>query len=335
MATKTISSTVSGGGAGGHSVSGNNTGDETAASIATLHHGAAAKTVLVDADEVTGGDSASAFSLIRTLWSDVWTYIKAKTDALYVTPTSANTLTNKTLDAEVYSVAATVTAGTNAQGQGALTKDFNVITTASSNPSGATLPTATAGRKIIVVNKGANPVNIYPASGGSIDALSANAAISLPVGCWIEFDASSTTQWYSSANAAITFSAWIPTITFGGAAVGMTYSYQDGWYFRIGNFAIILGTVTLSAKGSSTGAALVAGLPVTVATSSSSTFPCVLRTTAMTSGVNDQNTSAFPVGSTATVRLDKFVAAAQSPVQMTDVDFLATSSISITAIVRF
>jgi hypothetical protein len=109
-------------------------------------------------------------------------------------------LTTPSLSAETFSTSATVAAGTNAQGQGALTSDYNVITVAASNPSGVTLPTATTGRRIIVVNKGANPISIYPATGGTIDALAANAAITLPVAGYIEFNASSTTQWYSTAN---------------------------------------------------------------------------------------------------------------------------------------
>lgn len=53
------------------------------ATLATLLHAATAKTTLVDADEVNGTNSANSFSLIRTVWSDVWTYIKSKADAVY------------------------------------------------------------------------------------------------------------------------------------------------------------------------------------------------------------------------------------------------------------
>ena len=113
-----------------------------------------------------------------------------------------------TTPALTFSTSAAVTAGTNAQGQGALTTDYNVITTATANPSGVTLPTATVGRRIVIVNKGANPINVYPATGGFIDALAVNTSIQIPVGGEIIFDASSTTQWYSTAN--MTFSA--PTL---------------------------------------------------------------------------------------------------------------------------
>jgi len=102
------------------------------------------------------------------------------------------------LSAPTFSTSATVTAGTNAQGQGALTSDYNVITTTAANPSGVTLPTATTGRIVWVFNRGTNPVNVYPASGAAIDALGTNAAITLPVNAWLEFNAASTTLWYSS-----------------------------------------------------------------------------------------------------------------------------------------
>lgn len=133
---------------------------------------------------------------------------------------------SSSLDAETFSVTAAVTAGTNAQGQGALTKDFNVVTTAAANPSGITLPTATTGRRIYIVNRGANPVNVYPASGGTIDALAANASIQIPVNGLMFFNASSTTQWYSSSfttvsNAAVTsFSAGTTGLTPSTATTG-------------------------------------------------------------------------------------------------------------------
>lgn len=109
-------------------------------------------------------------------------------------------LTTPALSGETFSTSATVTAGTDAQGQGALTSDYSVITTAAANPSGATLPTATTGRRIVIVNKGANAVNIYPDTGASIDALGANTAVQIAVGGVMSFNASSTTQWYSSGN---------------------------------------------------------------------------------------------------------------------------------------
>lgn len=105
------------------------------------------------------------------------------------------------------STANAVTAGTNAQGQGALIDTINIVTTAANNPSGVTLPTpggATVGRITTIVNRGANPLAVYPASGGTIDTLAANAAFTLPVGGIATFRNSSTTQWWSSASESFT-----------------------------------------------------------------------------------------------------------------------------------
>jgi hypothetical protein len=117
-----------------------------------------------------------------------------------VVMSTSPTISTPALDGETFSTAAAVTAGTNAQGQGALTSDYNVITTAAASPSGVTLPTATIGRRIIIVNKGANVVNVYPATGGFIDAIAVNTSIAVAIGAVMEFNASSTTQWYSSYN---------------------------------------------------------------------------------------------------------------------------------------
>jgi hypothetical protein len=60
---------------------------------------------------------------------------------------------------------------------------------------------------------------------------------------------------------------WTPTITFGGASVGLTYSTRDCSYQKIGNRVRITGYIFLSNKGSSTGTAKLNGLPFTSANS--------------------------------------------------------------------
>lgn len=121
-----------------------------------------------------------------------------------------------------FSTSNTVTAGTNAQGQGALTSDLNVITTATANPSGVTLPTATQGRHVKIINKGANPINVYPATGAAIDGLAANASIQIPVGGELLFWASSTTQWYSGVNALQNVSIVTGTLAVANGGTGAT-----------------------------------------------------------------------------------------------------------------
>lgn len=57
---------------------------------------------------------------------------------------------------------------------------------------------------------------------------------------------------------------WTPDLTFGGGATGLTYSSRTGVYTKIGNLVFAALNIALSAKGSSTGVAIISGLPFTV-----------------------------------------------------------------------
>lgn len=135
---------------------------------------------------------------------------------------SAPILTTPLFSAETYSTNSSVSAAGTTQGTGtALTSDYNIVTTVAAS-AGVVLPTATIGRRIIVVNKGLNALSVYPASGATIDALSANAAISIPVAGWMEFNASTTTQWYSTSN--ITIASTSAVSSFSAGTTGLTPS---------------------------------------------------------------------------------------------------------------
>lgn len=56
---------------------------------------------------------------------------------------------------------------------------------------------------------------------------------------------------------------WTPSLLFGGGNTGMTYATQLGRYVKVGKMVYCMLYFILSAKGSSTGAATVSGLPFT------------------------------------------------------------------------
>lgn len=62
--------------------------------------------------------------------------------------------------------------------------------------------------------------------------------------------------------------SWSPGVSFGGAAVGVTYGGNNGGrYTRIGRLCVASFLLQLTSKGSSTGAALLTGLPFAALTS--------------------------------------------------------------------
>lgn len=95
------------------------------------------------------------------------------------------------------------------------------------------------------------------------DGVSGNPTITLPSTIYtnISFDSGTTTL---SSYATATFT---PTLAFGGASVGITYAVNGniGKYWKIGNVVYFNIIITLTSKGSSTGAATIQGLPFTSA----------------------------------------------------------------------
>ena len=116
-----------------------------------------------------------------------------------------------------------------------------------------------------------------------------------------------------------------PGITFGGAAVGVTYSAQVGRYTKIGNRVIYQLQLILTSKGSSTGALLLTGLPFT--TNAANVTPCAIRLNAVTSGLADVMLYGVALNSVTTIRLDK--TAGSSLTQLTDADVTATLNLSV------
>jgi len=81
----------------------------------------------------------------------------------------------------------------------ALTTDINFVTTVATADDSVKLPTAALGKRVVVMNLGAESLGIFPVTGGAIDALGANAKYDLASGAWREFIGQSATQWRSKA----------------------------------------------------------------------------------------------------------------------------------------
>jgi hypothetical protein len=62
---------------------------------------------------------------------------------------------------------------------------------------------------------------------------------------------------------------WTMGVSFGGAAVGVTYAFNTGRYTKIGRKVTAVGFLGLSNKGTSTGSANITGLPFTISAGTS------------------------------------------------------------------
>ena len=109
--------------------------------------------------------------------------------------TSTTTLNGLVID----SISAAVSAAGTAQGTAtALVSNINNVTVVTAAAAGVRLPTAVAGMRILIRNSdSADTLNIYPATGGTINALAANAAFTLTAGSTTELMATTATQWYT------------------------------------------------------------------------------------------------------------------------------------------
>ncbi len=100
----------------------------------------------------------------------------------------SETLVSKTLTAPVlndptFDVSVGVTAHTgSSQGDGAISSTFVEISVCANAGDAVTLPSAAAGKLVIIANNGANSCDVFPASGDAIDGASANAAKALAAG---------------------------------------------------------------------------------------------------------------------------------------------------------
>lgn len=114
--------------------------------------------------------------------------------------TSSGNVTGANIIANTYhirSIGTSISAAGSTQGTATvISKEINVVSTVVSGANGVVLP-AVAGTVITITNTSANSLNVYPASGGIINTLAANAAFTHPAGATLQFVSPTTTQWYS------------------------------------------------------------------------------------------------------------------------------------------
>ena len=128
-----------------------------------------------------------------------------------------------------------------------------------------------------------------------------------------------TLDWYEEAS-------FTPGITFGGAAVGVTYGSQVGRYTRIGERVFFNLQIVLTSKGSSTGTIAITGLPYT--SNSNNVSPCSIRLNAVTAGLADVMLYGIVGSSTSSVQLAKSDGSTSLTV-LTDADIAGTADIYI------
>lgn len=121
---------------------------------------------------------------------------------------------------------------------------------------------------------------------------------------------------------------WTIGLTFGGAAVGLTATATTGDYTKQGNRIHINGLVRLSAKGSSTGAAKLTGLPFLVKNAAASYAPPsfqfgVVSFTGHPQGYCDVNTT--------TIQLTNVAAAGGAYTNLDNTNFSNTSEVLVGA----
>jgi hypothetical protein len=95
----------------------------------------------------------------------------------------------------------------SAQGNGAITSTFVEISTVGSTGDAVTLPTAAAGKFVIIANNGSNSADVFPASGDKIDGASANVAQALAAGANRIYICQDATDWDTVGNVAGSFTA--------------------------------------------------------------------------------------------------------------------------------
>lgn len=114
----------------------------------------------------------------------------------------------------------------------ALTSEYNEVTVCATAGDSVKLPAAAAGTPIWVKNNGVAALDVFPASGDSINALAVNLAIRIPVGAMVLFTAVDGTVWESNDQMLSTLGGVVMRVEPGTANTGVTaLTFGDGRNF--------------------------------------------------------------------------------------------------------
>ena len=189
-----------------------------------------------------------------------------------------------------------------------LVNGVNVITTVTATDYGVKLPAAVPGYSVYVINKGTNTLQVYPASGGTIDALGTNSSYDIQVDGVMEFKPSTTTQWYSTSNAVkgkMTLTSTVSNVTANTYAdvTGLSFQATAGILYQFKATIIYSSGSTANGSGWSVNGP---GTPTLIAFKSN--FPLTATTEAgyASNGYNlpasSSATSAFTTGNIAIIQ---------------------------------
>ena len=153
--------------------------------------------------------------------------------------TGSEALTNKTLTSAIlnsptindpaFDVSVGNTANTgSAQGNNPITSFLYEIATCANAGDAVTLPAASAGLMVIVVNNGAESADVFPASGDKIDGGSTNAAYALASATNTIFICQDATDWDTVSGGGGTSNMVVDTMTGDGSDTTLALSQDPG-----------------------------------------------------------------------------------------------------------
>jgi hypothetical protein len=117
---------------------------------------------------------------------------------------------------------------------------------------------------------------------------------------------------------------WTPSLAFNGVVTGITYSSQQGFYYKIGKLIVAFADITLSSKGAAVGSAGIVGLPF--AGNASLAQPCEVGYYAGLASITNF-TGTYVNGSDTSIQLVSGTANGTTP--YTNTNFTNTSRITV------